>query len=224
MTGAWTEVSGLTEVLVNGVELKAGDLPEPISRAVEIMAVDSGKYQMILEEKFRCVEGETDFSMGVLLYGADHMESLSEIVFIGFWSDALGTMAWRRVNNSAPVERAAYEFQVDGMELKRVVAEFLENHNTFSIEQSRTTGAVTVTQGVDLAGVPSDWELKAIWHSHQSKIGPSKVDVEFFPTHLGVVGSVYHAPSGTTTLYNQDGEIFASQALQSESPSGAADG
>ena len=45
-----------------------------------------------------------------------------------------------------------------------------------------------------------------LWHSHYITVEPSAADVEHFPDWVDA-GMVFHAPSGTTTLYNAAGII-----------------
>ena len=43
-----------------------------------------------------------------------------------------------------------------------------------------------------------------LWHSHYITVEPSTADIEHFPDWVDA-GMVFHAPSGTTTLYNAAG-------------------
>ena len=45
-----------------------------------------------------------------------------------------------------------------------------------------------------------------LWHSHYITVEPSAADVEHFPDWVDA-GMVFHAPSGSTTLYNAAGII-----------------
>lgn len=45
-----------------------------------------------------------------------------------------------------------------------------------------------------------------LWHSHYIAVEPSAADVSNFPDWVDA-GMVFHAPSGTTTLYNAAGII-----------------
>ena len=45
-----------------------------------------------------------------------------------------------------------------------------------------------------------------LWHSHYITVEPSDADIAHFPEWLST-GMVFHAPSGTTTLYNAAGII-----------------
>lgn len=45
-----------------------------------------------------------------------------------------------------------------------------------------------------------------LWHSHYITIEPSAADIEHLPDWVDA-GMVFHAPSGTTTLYNRAGII-----------------
>ncbi len=51
-----------------------------------------------------------------------------------------------------------------------------------------------------------------LWHSHYIAVEPSAADVSNFPDWVDM-GVVFHAPSGTTTLYNAAGIIRITEPI-----------
>lgn len=102
-----------------------------------------------------------------------------EFVALGFEiDDGADSIVWYPLTNVAGVG----EFRVEEDEVKGVLMAFSDS--------------------------PENALLMSIvlWHSHYITVEPSAADVEHFPEWVNT-GMVFHAPSGTTTLYNAAGII-----------------
>ncbi|QDF18055.1 hypothetical protein SEA_NARUTORUN_3 [Microbacterium phage NarutoRun] len=106
-----------------------------------------------------------------------------EFVALGFEiDDGADSIVWYRLTNSAD---GAGEFLVESDEVKAVLSAF----------QNSPENALLMSI--------------VLWHSHYITVEPSEADVEHFPEWVNT-GMVFHAPSGTTTLYNAAGIILNS--------------
>ena len=114
--------------------------------------------------------------------GGVHMERVA----IGFQSPSdPEDVVWFAMHNEADPEVARSEgrgeFYVSGEAVSRVIVQ-------------------AVAEGMEAWG-------RILWHTHVATTGPSAEDVAEFPRGLFDIGMIYHVPSDTTTLYNQDGII-----------------
>lgn len=100
------------------------------------------------------------------------------------------SVVWFQLCNSA----STGEFLVEGDELLRVLNAARERDDV----KASTYGRV-------------------LWHSHYIAVEPSDVDIRDFPGWLADYGMVYHAPTGTTTVYNGDGVISPIEAPTTDS-------
>lgn len=120
---------------------------------------------------------------------AEHGERAYEIVYLGFMIG--DDVIWYELENVAGVG----EFLVEDEDVRRVLRAAEANPDI-----GRDGGVLT--------GAPVPIVL---WHSHYINVEPSAADVENFPEWVDA-GMVYHAPSGTTTLYNHSGVISSTNA------------
>lgn len=103
-----------------------------------------------------------------------------EYVALGFEiDDGADSIIWYPLTNTAGVG----EFLVESDQVKAVLSAFRDS--------------------------PENALLMSIvlWHSHYITVEPSEADVENFPEWVNT-GMVFHAPSGTTTLYDAAGIIL----------------
>ncbi|QGH73954.1 hypothetical protein SEA_HIDDENLEAF_3 [Microbacterium phage Hiddenleaf] len=108
-----------------------------------------------------------------------------EFVALGFEiDDGADSIVWYRLTNVGGVG----EFLVEEDEVKAVLSAF----------QSSPENALLMSI--------------VLWHSHYITVEPSAADVEHFPEWVNT-GMVFHAPSGTTTLYNSAGIIRISEPI-----------
>lgn len=124
----------------------------------------------------------------------EHGERAYEIVYLGFVVNADSDdefVVWYELENVAGVG----EFLVEDEDVRRVLRAAEANPDI-----GRDGGVLT--------GAPVPIVL---WHSHYINVEPSAADVENFPEWVDA-GMVYHAPSGTTTLYNHSGVISSTNA------------
>ena len=107
--------------------------------------------------------------------------SAREIVALGFEDHdegGLDTIVWYELDNVAGIG----EFLIEPDSIERVLA----------LAQREL--------------VPED-ATRYLWHSHYLDPMPSHADYANFPLWLVEAGIVFHAPSGTTTVYNNAGII-----------------
>ena len=115
--------------------------------------------------------------------GAVHKEKVA----IGFQDpDDPESVVWFAMHNEVDewadaAQDGRGEFYVSGEAVSRVIVQ-------------------AVAEGMEAWG-------RILWHTHVATTGPSAEDVAEFPRGLFDIGMIYHVPSDTTTLYNQDGII-----------------
>lgn len=111
-----------------------------------------------------------------------------EVVGLGFDIEGIEGLVWERLPNSASVD--SQQFHVTGDDLHSVLAAVRRRYP----DGAAVRGAV-------------------LWHSHYTRVRPSKLDIKAFPAWLATVGIVYHSPTGQSSAY--DGSGFISSTTES---------
>lgn len=114
------------------------------------------------------------------------VRDMREVVGLGCIVPNREYPVWIRLNNSA--EYGAREFEVSGEDVRDAL--------------------------LRIRGTYPEAQPHVLWHCHfGDRSAPSQTDVESFPAWLCGLGAVWHVPSSTLTLYDQDGVISALETI-----------